>query len=192
MLLDYSRQRLDEQTRGLLFEIEARLSLRERFGRMCAGAMLNKTEQRAVLHTAARAFSDDPLQLDGQDVMPEIRRVRDQISAFSKRVHSGEITGSTGKPFQHVVVIGIGGSYLGTEFVSTALAAFADKKSRSIFWPMWISTTSVRWPRQSIRKPRSGWSSPKAIRQPKPLPMPTRPNTSCAPGASIRCATSLP
>jgi glucose-6-phosphate isomerase len=128
MLLDYSRQRLDDQTRGLLFEIEDRLCLRERFGRMCAGAMLNKTEQRAVLHTAARDFSDDPLPLDGQDVMPEIRRVRDQISAFSKRVHSGEITGSTGKPFQHVVVIGIGGSYLGTEFVSTALAAFADKK----------------------------------------------------------------
>jgi glucose-6-phosphate isomerase len=128
MLLDYSRQRLDEQTRALLFAIEERLSLRERFGRMCAGAMLNKTEQRAVLHTAARAFSDDPLRVDDQDVMPEIRRVRDQIKTFSKRVHNGEITGSTGKPFQHVVVIGIGGSYLGTEFVSTALAAYADKK----------------------------------------------------------------
>lgn len=128
--LDYSRQRLDEPTRELLLSIDARLGLRERFGRMCAGEKINVTENRAVLHTAAREFGTEPILVDDRDVMPDIRRVREQIRQFSRRVHSGEITGSTGKPFRYVVVIGIGGSYLGTEFVSTAMAAFADKGIR--------------------------------------------------------------
>ena len=124
---DYSRQRLDEQTRELLFSIDPSLGLRERFGRMMNGAELNVTEKRAVLHTAARDFSDESIRVDGQDVLPEIRRVREQMRRFSEDVHSGRIKGSTGKPFRHVVVIGIGGSYLGTEFMATALAAYADK-----------------------------------------------------------------
>jgi len=65
--------------------------------------------------------------VDGEDVMPAIRGVRDAIAAFTQRVHSGELRGARGQRFRHVVVIGIGGSYLGTEFVATALAAYADK-----------------------------------------------------------------
>lgn len=126
MLLDYSRQRLDDAARRQLFTLEEALRLRQRFGAMCAGEKINVTENRAVLHTAARAFGDAPVRVDGRDVMPEIRRVRDQMKQFSEQVRSGAITGSTGKPFRHVVVIGIGGSYLGTEFVSTALAALGD------------------------------------------------------------------
>jgi glucose-6-phosphate isomerase len=125
--LDYSRQRLDARAQELLFAIDARLGLRERFAKMAAGEKINVTENRAVLHTAARDLGNDPVRVDGRDVMPGIRRVRDQIKRFSRAVHSGEIRGGTGKPFRHVVVIGIGGSYLGTEFVSTALAAYADK-----------------------------------------------------------------
>lgn len=130
LFLDYSRQRLDQTARDLLFGLDDQLQLRQRFGRMCNGAKLNVTEKRAVLHTAARSEAQHPIEVDGQDIMPEIRRVRQEIKAFCDKVHSGHVTGSTGKPFRHVVVIGIGGSYLGTEFVSTALAAYADKGIR--------------------------------------------------------------
>ncbi|MBR9982693.1 MAG: glucose-6-phosphate isomerase [Desulfatitalea sp.] len=128
LVMDYSRQRLDERTRDLLFMLDEELALRRQFAAMCAGEKINRTEKRAVLHTAARDFTETPIRVDGQDVMPEIRRVREQMKQFSAQVRSGAITGSTGKPFRHVVVIGIGGSYLGTEFVSTALAALGDKQ----------------------------------------------------------------
>ncbi|KJS29079.1 MAG: glucose-6-phosphate isomerase [Desulfatitalea sp. BRH_c12] len=127
LFLDYSRQRIDNSARQLLFGLDQELALRDRFARMMHGERLNVTENRAVLHTAARSFADDPVVLDGVDVMPEIRRVRDQIKFFSEQVHTGQITGANGRPFRHVVVIGIGGSYLGPEFVSTALAALADR-----------------------------------------------------------------
>jgi glucose-6-phosphate isomerase len=130
LFLDYSRQRLDDASRDLLFQLESRLALRERFGRMCHGEQLNVTEKRSVLHTASRDFSACTIQVDGQDVMPEIRRVREQVKLFCDQVHAGKIAGANGQPFRHVVVIGIGGSYLGTEFVSTALAALADKSIR--------------------------------------------------------------
>jgi glucose-6-phosphate isomerase len=130
LFLDYSRQRLDDAARDLLFQLESRLALRERFGRMCQGEQLNVTEKRSVLHTASRDFGTNPIQVDGRDVMPEIRRVRQQVKQFCDQVHAGKIAGANGKPFRHVVVIGIGGSYLGTEFVSTALAALADKGIR--------------------------------------------------------------
>jgi glucose-6-phosphate isomerase len=127
LFLDYSRQRLDDASRELLFQLESRLALRERFGRMVRGEQLNVTEKRSVLHTASRDFGNTSILVEGQDVMPEIRRVREQIRQFCNQVHAGKIAGAGGQPFRHVVVIGIGGSYLGTEFVSTALAALADK-----------------------------------------------------------------
>lgn len=127
LLLDYSHQRLIDAARELLFSLDARLGLRECFGRMVGGAPLNVTEKRAVLHTALRNFDDRAIMVDEKDVMPEIRRVRDQVKRFSERVHRGEVTGAGGKPFRHVVVVGIGGSYLGPEFASTAMAALADR-----------------------------------------------------------------
>ena len=127
LFLDYSRQRLDTATRVLLLGMASELDLLSRFERMCAGDKINVTENRAVLHTAARHFGNDPIHVDGRDVMPDIQRVREEIRRFSEQVHSGAITGSTGQPFRHVVVVGIGGSYLGTQFVSNALAAEADK-----------------------------------------------------------------
>ena len=126
LFLDYSRQRIDTPAMETLFSLDDRLGLRRRFARMCSGAKLNATEQRAVLHTAARDFGSDPIEVDGRDVLPAIRQVRAQIRDFCQRIHSGELRSSSGEPFRHVVVIGIGGSYLGTEFVSTALAARAD------------------------------------------------------------------
>ena len=128
LFLDYARQRLDSAVMADLAALDAQLGLRDRLARMCSGDKLNVTEGRAVLHTASRHFGGEPILVDGQDVMPDIRAVREQIKQFSRKIHTGKLKSGSGKPFRHVVVIGIGGSYLGTEFVSTALAAFADKQ----------------------------------------------------------------
>lgn len=130
LFYDYSRQRMTTVTIEMLEEVASQLQLHRRFDQMCHGAKINVTEKRAVLHTATRNFDDQPILLDDNDVLPDIRNVCDEIKKFSTAVHNGEIKGSTGQPFQHVVVVGIGGSYLGTEFISTALAAYAKKTVR--------------------------------------------------------------
>jgi glucose-6-phosphate isomerase len=124
---DFSRQRIDTITLELLFELARTRGVLEKFSAMTKGEKLNVTENRAVLHTATRDFSSASLYLDGTDVLSEIREVNCQIKAFSDQVHDGMILGSSGKRFRHVVVIGIGGSYLGTEFVSTALKSYANR-----------------------------------------------------------------
>ncbi len=128
LFLDYSHQRLTRTARSHLLKAAETLQLLDRFERMCRGEKINVTEKRAVLHTATRQFNKDAVLVDGTDVMPEIRSVREEVKQFSRAVLDGTVKGSTGKPFRHVVVVGIGGSYLGTEFVSTALAAYAKKQ----------------------------------------------------------------
>ena len=130
---DFARQRLDKRTMDLLFELAETRKLKQQFIAMVSGEKVNVTENRAALHTAARNFSDNSVFVDGKDVMPEIRKVRDDIREFTSKIHEGKITGSTGKPFRHVVVIGIGGSYLGTEFVVQALDPLADKNIKIMF-----------------------------------------------------------
>jgi len=130
---DFSRQRLDEQTMELLFKLTDARRLKEKFTAMVCGEKINTTENRAALHTAARNFSGNPVFVDDKDIMPEIISVREAIKGFASQVHDGKITGSTGKPFKHVIVIGIGGSYLGTEFVARALDPLADKKIEMSF-----------------------------------------------------------
>src|SRR6056297_2115564 len=128
LFYDYSRQRDDSQVMGYLLELADTRSLSEKFNQMMAGAHVNVTEDRAALHTAARQFSNEPVYDNGPDVIPEIKAVRNQIKAFAQAVHNGEIKGAAGLPFRDIVVIGIGGSYLGTEFVATALEGLADKR----------------------------------------------------------------
>jgi glucose-6-phosphate isomerase len=123
---DFSRQRVTGDVMTHLRELAAERDVVSKFHDMMRGARVNRSEQRAALHTATRSFSDAPANIDGVDIMPDIRRVRDEIRRFSAQIRSGEITGSTGNRFTDVVVIGIGGSYLGTEFVSEALAGYAD------------------------------------------------------------------
>ena len=124
---DFSRQRVDQKIMGSLFELAKARELKQKFSMMASGEKINYSENRAVLHTATRSFSNEPVMVDGKNVMPELIEVREKIKNFVEKVHKGEITGSTGKPFKDLVVIGIGGSYLGTEFVSTALKAYAKK-----------------------------------------------------------------
>lgn len=130
MSYDYAYQRVTPQIMAMLKSLAQEQDICGRFKDMADGKQVNNTENRAALHMAARQFSDQAVFVDGVDVMPEIRRVRDQIRGFSQDVHAGRIVGSTGKAFRDVVIIGIGGSYLGTEFVSTALQAYAKKGIR--------------------------------------------------------------
>lgn len=125
---DFSRQRLDEQTLACLLEFAEEKKVIQRFTEMVTGAEVNETEHRAALHTACRDFSETPIYFNNKDIMPEIRSIRDAVKDFTDDIRHGRIKGSTGKPFESVVVIGIGGSYLGTQFVTTALEPLSDRK----------------------------------------------------------------
>jgi glucose-6-phosphate isomerase len=133
LFYDFSRQRMDEAVMAALVNLSAEMVVMPLYQDMVAGKPVNATEGRAALHTAARRFDTAPLMVDGLDVTREMRRVRAEIETFSRKVHAGEIRGSTGKRFSDVVVVGIGGSYLGTEFVARALAARADRGIRLHF-----------------------------------------------------------
>lgn len=130
---DFSRQRVDADIMKSLLDIAEGKKLKQHFNEMTAGRIVNRTEHRAALHTATRDFSGRPVHVEGRDVIPEISRVREEMRVFADRIHSGAITGTTGKRFRHIVVIGIGGSYLGTEFVARALEGITDKDIRLHF-----------------------------------------------------------
>jgi glucose-6-phosphate isomerase len=133
VFLDYSRQRVDGEVMGYLFELAKSRGVLDRFRQMTDGKKVNGTENRAALHTAARRFPPETVYIDDRDAVKELHTVREQFQRFSRQVHDGEIRGSTGKTFRDVVVIGIGGSYLGTEFVSCALEPFADRRMHLYF-----------------------------------------------------------
>ncbi len=127
MFFDFSRQRLTRQTLSCLGELAEEREVVSQFRSMISGARVNPTEKRAALHTAARLFSGNAVNVDEiGNVMPEILRVRDEIKHFSAKILNGDIKGCTGRRFSDVVVIGIGGSHLGTAFVSEALKAYSD------------------------------------------------------------------
>lgn len=130
---DFSRQRLEAKAMTLLLKLAKARKIKKQFKDMTDGKKINSTEKRAALHTATRTFSGSPVLLNGKDVMPEILAVSEKIKNFSDKVHSGKIKGSTGKAFEHLVVIGIGGSYLGTEFVCTALKHLAKNNIKIHF-----------------------------------------------------------
>ncbi|PIP42082.1 MAG: glucose-6-phosphate isomerase [Desulfobacterales bacterium CG23_combo_of_CG06-09_8_20_14_all_51_8] len=133
LFYDFSRQRLDRESVNALVRLAKAREIKARFERMMSGDHVNTTENRAALHTATRSFSDDPVMDGNADIMPAIRAIRDEIRKFSGEFHDGKIAGHDRKPFTDIVVIGIGGSYLGTEFVATALSHLADKGVRLHF-----------------------------------------------------------
>jgi glucose-6-phosphate isomerase len=133
LFYDYSRQRVIPAVMDALFELAVQRDLQGAFQRMVSGDIVNTTEGRAALHTAARRLDETPVSVAGRDVMPEIRAVRHQIREFVAAVHAGHITGSTGKPFRDIVVVGIGGSYLGAAFAAHALAEDARPGMRLHF-----------------------------------------------------------
>jgi len=133
ILFDYSKNRITDQTLPLLIDLAKHAGLDEKIKAMFSGAEINKTEHRSVLHTALRNRSNQPVYVDGQDVMPQINSVLAQMRTFSTCVRSGEWRGYTGKAITDIVNIGIGGSDLGPKMVSTALTPYASESLKVHF-----------------------------------------------------------
>ncbi len=125
ILFDYSKNRITEKTLALLFDLARQAGLPQSIEAMLSGEKINNTEDRAVLHTALRNRCNDPVCVDGQDVMPGVNRVLDRMRVFSEAVRSGDWKGYTGKAITDVVNIGIGGSDLGPKMVCEALKPYA-------------------------------------------------------------------
>jgi glucose-6-phosphate isomerase len=119
--LDYSRQRANLETLKLLQDLAKRQKLPEQIKAMLSGEKINFTEDRAVLHTALRADRSEEIYVDGENVVEEVHQVLDQIKEFTEGVRSGSIRGYTGKRLRNIISVGIGGSYLGPEFLHEVL-----------------------------------------------------------------------
>ncbi|MGO3241503.1 MAG: glucose-6-phosphate isomerase [Sphingobacteriaceae bacterium] len=127
ILLDYSKNRVNEETMALLTQLARECKLQDAIDAMFGGEKINETENRAVLHTALRNRSGEPVMMDGEDIMPEIRSVLERMRGFSERVISGQWKGYTGNEITDVVNIGIGGSDLGPVMVSEALKSYKTR-----------------------------------------------------------------
>jgi glucose-6-phosphate isomerase len=127
LYLDYSKNRVTEETLKLLVQLANEAGLRDRIEAMFNGEKINITENRAVLHVALRAPANATIMVDGQNVVPEVHAVLDKMSAFANRVRSGEWKGHTGKRIRNVVNIGIGGSDLGPVMAYEALKHYSDR-----------------------------------------------------------------
>jgi glucose-6-phosphate isomerase len=125
--LDYSKNRVTDETIRLLVRLAEEAGLRERIDAMFRGDRINATENRAVLHVALRAPEGEQILVDGEDVVPEVHRVLGRMSTFADSVRSGEWKGFTGKPIRNVVNIGIGGSDLGPVMACEALRAYSRR-----------------------------------------------------------------
>jgi glucose-6-phosphate isomerase len=127
LYLDYSKNRVTDETLKLLLKLANDAGLQDRIEAMFHGEKINVTEQRAVLHMALRAPKDASILMDGKNVVPEVHAVLDRMADFSNRVRSGEWQGHTGKRIRNVVNIGIGGSDLGPVMAYEALKRYSER-----------------------------------------------------------------
>src|ERR1700735_3287200 len=127
LYLDYSKNRVTDETLQLLFQLAEESGLRKRIDAMFHGEKINITEKRAVLHVALRAPRDTSIVVDGKNVVPEVHAVLDRMADFSNRVRSGESRGHTGKRIRNVINVGIGGSDLGPVMAYEALKHYSDR-----------------------------------------------------------------
>jgi glucose-6-phosphate isomerase len=133
ILLDYSKNRITEETVQLLMELARQTGVEEWRDKMMAGEAVNSTESRPVLHTALRNRSNKPVLVGGRNVMPMINGVLKQMRIFSESVRSGAWRGYNGKRIEHVVNIGIGGSDLGPQVVCESMKPFAQRGLKAHF-----------------------------------------------------------
>ena len=124
ILVDYSKNIVNEEAMKLLVQLADEVELKSAIEAMFRGEKINRTEDRAVLHTALRNRSNTPVLVEGEDVMPEVNRVLEQMKSFSTRLRNGVWKGFTGKPIVNIVNIGIGGSDLGPVMVTEALRPY--------------------------------------------------------------------
>ena len=127
LFLDYSKNRITGETLRLLLQLAEESQLQERVDAMFRGEKINLTEKRAVLHTALRAPRDASIVVDGENVVPKVHAVLDQMANFANRVRSGEWKGHTGKRIRNVINVGIGGSDLGPVMAYEALKHYTDR-----------------------------------------------------------------
>ncbi len=127
LTLDYSKNRITEETVRLLVQLARERGVAERRDAMFRGEKINVTEKRAVLHVALRAPRGARIEVDGQDVVPEVHAVLDRMAAFADQLRNGSWKGHTGKRIRTVINIGIGGSYLGPEMAYLALRSHSDR-----------------------------------------------------------------
>jgi glucose-6-phosphate isomerase len=127
LFLDYSKNRVTDETLRLLFQLAHESNLRTRRDAMFSGEKINVTENRAVLHVALRAPRDATILVDGKNVVPEVHTVLDKMADFCNRIRSGEWKGHTGKRIKNVINIGIGGSDLGPVMAYEALKHYSDR-----------------------------------------------------------------
>ncbi len=127
LFLDYSKNRVTDETMRLLVQLAEDAGLRERTDAMFSGERINVTEDRSVLHVALRMPRERSLIVDGRDVVADVHEVLDRMASFSNRVRSGEWTGHTGKRIRNVINIGIGGSDLGPVMAYRALRHYSDR-----------------------------------------------------------------
>jgi glucose-6-phosphate isomerase len=133
LYLDYSKNRITDETVRLLIHLAQERGVAIRREAMFRGEKINFTEGRAVLHIALRAPRGTQIKVDGVDVVPEVHAVLDKMAAFSNRVRNGEWKGHTGKSIKNVINVGIGGSYLGPEMAYDALRTFTDRTMKFRF-----------------------------------------------------------
>ena len=127
-VLDYSKNRITDETVAGLLALAEQAGLRAAIDAMFAGEKINRTENRAVLHVALRNRSNRPILVDGEDVMPAVNGVLARMADFAGRVRSGAWTGFTGQPIRHIVNLGIGGSDLGPHMACEALKPYAERR----------------------------------------------------------------
>ena len=128
LYLDYSKNRITDETVKLLIRLAEESGLKDRIGAMFRGEKINITENRAVLHVALRAPREASIVVDGENVVPEVHAVLDKMAVFSDRVRSGEWKGHTGKPIRNILNIGIGGSDLGPVMAYEALRHYSKRE----------------------------------------------------------------
>ncbi|MBW7898823.1 Glucose-6-phosphate isomerase [Candidatus Brocadiaceae bacterium B188] len=126
--LDYSKNRITDETLRLLVQLAEESGLRERIDAMFRGEKINITENRAVLHVALRAPREASILTDGRNVVPGVHAVLDKMTDFSNRIRQGEWRGHTGEPIRNIINIGIGGSDLGPAMAYEALKHYSDRR----------------------------------------------------------------
>ncbi|HKL20157.1 MAG TPA: glucose-6-phosphate isomerase, partial [Tichowtungia sp.] len=127
LLIDYSKNRVTAETVDKLVALAEACGLRENIEAMFTGEKINRTEDRAVLHTALRAPRDAEVFVDGENVIPAVHEVLDRMEVFSNKIRSGEWKGYTGRPIRNIVNIGIGGSDLGPVMAVEALKPYTQR-----------------------------------------------------------------
>ena len=133
ILVDFSKNRISDETLDLLFSLAKECNLKEAVDAMFSGEKINFSEDRAVLHVALRNQSNDPVLVEGKDIMHEVNGVLDQMKSFSERIISGDWKGYTGKAIDTIVNIGIGGSDLGPVMVTEALKPYKRSNIQTYF-----------------------------------------------------------